>query len=34
MVKDTLAKYIKSGLPYKGKIFNREKLNYGYKKQK
>ena len=25
--KDTLTKYIKSGLPYKGKIFSREKLN-------
>jgi hypothetical protein len=24
---DTLAKYIKSSLPYKGKIFSREKLN-------
>jgi hypothetical protein len=24
---DTLTKYIKSGLPYKGKIFSREKLN-------
>ena len=27
MGKDTLIKYIKSGLPYKGKIFSREKLN-------
>ena len=27
MGKDTLSKYIKSGLPYKGKIFSREKLN-------
>ena len=27
MGKDTLTKYIKSGLPYKGKIFNRKKLN-------
>jgi group I intron endonuclease len=27
MVNDTLTKYIKSGLPYKGKIFSREKLN-------
>lgn len=27
MGKDTLTKYIKSGLPYKGKIFSREKLN-------
>jgi group I intron endonuclease len=27
MGKDTLSKYIKSGLPYKGKIFSRKKLN-------
>lgn len=27
MEKDTLTKYIKSGLPYKGKIFSKEKLN-------
>jgi len=29
MGKDTLTKYIKNGLPYKGKIiiFNRDKLN-------
>ena len=27
MGKDTLIKYIKSGLPYKGKIFSIEKLN-------
>jgi group I intron endonuclease len=27
MGKDTLTKYIKSGLPYKGKIFSRAKLN-------
>ena len=27
MGKDTLTKYIKSGLPYKGKIFSRHKLN-------
>ena len=27
MGKDTLTKYIKSGLPYKGKIFSKEKLN-------
>jgi len=27
MGNDTLSKYIKSGLPYKGKIFSREKLN-------
>lgn len=27
MGKDTLTKYIKSGLPYKEKIFSREKLN-------
>jgi group I intron endonuclease len=27
MGKDTLTKFIKSGLPYKGKIFSREKLN-------
>jgi NUMOD3 motif len=27
MGKDTLTKYIKSGLTYKGKIFSREKLN-------
>lgn len=27
MGNDTLIKYIKSGLPYKGKIFSREKLN-------
>jgi hypothetical protein len=27
MGKDTLTKYIKNGLPYKGKIFSRKKLN-------
>ena len=27
MGKDTLTKYIKSGLPFKGKIFSREKLH-------
>lgn len=27
MGKDTLTKYIKSGLPYKGKIFSREKFS-------
>jgi hypothetical protein len=27
MGKDTLTKYIKNGLPYKGKIFSREKLS-------
>jgi hypothetical protein len=26
MGRDTLTKYIKNGLPYKGKIFSREKL--------
>lgn len=27
MAKDTLAKYIKNGLPFKGKIFSRSKLH-------
>ena len=27
MGKDTLTKYIKNGLPFKGKIFTREKLH-------
>jgi group I intron endonuclease len=34
MGKDTLTKYIKSGLPYKGRIFSREKFNSENKNKK